>query len=174
MSKLFHVSERGNIEKFIPRPIPSPDTGITGEAVWAIDKTRLPNYLLPRDCPRVTFCCSEMTSEEDRKRFNLNESIDRVIAIEAGWKSIIENSHIYLYEFASDTFQLVDDAAGYYISRCPVTPTNVRTISNLLKEINLYNVELRILPNLWALRNAIVKSTMQYSIVKFKNASPAE
>ena len=47
---LFHVSEEAGIRRFEPRP------GADGQPrVWAITDARLHNYLLPRDCPRVTF-----------------------------------------------------------------------------------------------------------------------
>ena len=47
----FHVSEAADIERFDPRP-----SALTHEpVVWAIDEERLRNYLVPRDCPRVTY-----------------------------------------------------------------------------------------------------------------------
>ena len=51
----YHVSEESNIAVFEPRLPPSPDSGVQGEVVWAIDQEHLPNYLLPRDCPRSDF-----------------------------------------------------------------------------------------------------------------------
>src|ERR1051326_2416922 len=63
--RLFHVSEKPGITIFNPRTVPSPDTGVTGEVVWAVDEDHLPNYLLPRDCPRVTFRATPQTSGRD-------------------------------------------------------------------------------------------------------------
>ena len=51
MPRLFHVSEDPTIARFEPRPVASPDSGVTGDAVWAVAESHLPNYLLPRDCP---------------------------------------------------------------------------------------------------------------------------
>jgi hypothetical protein len=48
---LFHVSEDSGIERFEPRPSRYADEPV----VWAIDADRLRNYLLPRQCPRVTY-----------------------------------------------------------------------------------------------------------------------
>ena len=48
---LFHVSEERGIEEFEPR---APKEG-GDPVVWAIHAVRLPNYLVPRDCPRVTY-----------------------------------------------------------------------------------------------------------------------
>lgn len=53
-SRLFHVSEDSGIEVFEPRPaalFPN-----LGPVVWAVAESHLVNYLLPRECPRVTFC----------------------------------------------------------------------------------------------------------------------
>ena len=47
---LFHVSEEFGIDRFEPRP----SEYVSGFVVWAIDTDRLRNYLLPRECPRVT------------------------------------------------------------------------------------------------------------------------
>ena len=51
---LFHISEESDIARFEPRasgyPIPPGHL-----VVWAIDESRLCNYLLPRECPRVTY-----------------------------------------------------------------------------------------------------------------------
>jgi hypothetical protein len=46
---LFHISEEPGIELFEPRVSEG-----RGPVVWAIDADRLRNYLLPRECPRVT------------------------------------------------------------------------------------------------------------------------
>jgi len=52
---LYHVSEYSHIERFEPRPPPCSGVGPVESVVWAIDEEHLHNYLLPRDCPRVTF-----------------------------------------------------------------------------------------------------------------------
>jgi hypothetical protein len=63
--RLFHVSDIAGMKSFEPRP------SRTGEAfVWAIGEPRLANYLVPRDCPRVTFYADQNTSEEDRAKIN--------------------------------------------------------------------------------------------------------
>ena len=63
---LFHVREESGIEQFEPRA----QAEGTDAVVWAIDGRRLRNYLVPRECPRVTYdggdmprgpsrCCSQ-------------------------------------------------------------------------------------------------------------------
>lgn len=52
---LYHISNIAGITCFDPRPAPSSCVDIAEPVVWAIDEAHLHNYLLPRDCPRVTF-----------------------------------------------------------------------------------------------------------------------
>jgi hypothetical protein len=33
-------------------------------------------------------------------------------------------------------------------------------------------VELRVLPDLWSLRDAVIASTLEFSIIRWRNASP--
>ena len=53
--RLFHVSEEENIEVFEPRLPNRNDLDKNVGLVWAIDEARLPNFLTPRDCPRITY-----------------------------------------------------------------------------------------------------------------------
>jgi hypothetical protein len=63
---LYHVSEEPGLAVFHPRPDPN---GKLGSVVWTIDYEHLPNYPLPRECPRVTFAVGPDTTDEDRARF---------------------------------------------------------------------------------------------------------
>jgi len=81
--RLYHVSEEDGITVFKPRLPPSDDSGVRGEVVWAIDEEHLPNYLLPRDCPRVTFGVSAQTTVEDRGVYFGGSIGHRVVAIES-------------------------------------------------------------------------------------------
>jgi hypothetical protein len=168
--RLFHASENAGIKQFVPRAIPSPSTGVTGEAVWAIDETHLPNYLLPRDCPRVTFCSAASTSSHDQERFFSVGSSRRIVAVESTWLKRIQETQLYLYELPTPDFELIDANAGYFISRKPVKPLAEMKISNLLSELLKQDVELRFLPELQSLRAAVVNSTLEYSIIRFPAA----
>jgi hypothetical protein len=83
--RLFHVSEKPAIAIFNPRLVPSPDTGVTGEVVWAVDEDHLPNYLLPRDCPRVTFRATPQTSGRDIAGWFDNTDARCMIVTEQAW-----------------------------------------------------------------------------------------
>jgi hypothetical protein len=172
MTKLFHVSDQTGIEVFYPRPVPNPDAGVRGEAVWAVDEAHLPNYLLPRDCPRVTYAANAATSPQDRDKF-LN-SANRVVALEMGWKSRIETTELFLYEFPARGFELIDAGAGYFISRKEVVPKACTKLGNPLLLLKEKNVEVQFHEDLWELRDAVVESTLEFSVIRFRFAKPKD
>ena len=62
--RLYHVSETPDLTQFEPR------VDARGRnLVWAIGESRLHNYLLPRDCPRITYYATAATSAADRAEF---------------------------------------------------------------------------------------------------------
>jgi len=163
---LYHVSEASGIERFEPR---SAESG--GEpVVWAIDAERLRNYRTPRECPRVTFYAGSRTSAEDKERF-LGSST-AVCAIERHWYPRLRACRLYCYRLPSDTFKCIDECAGYFVSREPVSPIGIDIVDDSMAELLRRGVELRILANLWALRDAVVRSTLQFSIIRMRNALP--
>jgi hypothetical protein len=171
MLRLFHVSEEPGITLFEPRPVPSPDAGITGDAVWAIDEEHLPNYLLPRDCPRVTYTLRAATSAEDRRRFFDPSRARRIIVLEEAWRHRLAGSDIYLYEMPAPPFAPVDASAGYYIARHAVKPISSQKIADPLAEIAARKCEVRWSENLRLLHEEIRKSTLDFSTIRLRNAA---
>lgn len=167
MERVFHVSETAGIERFEPR------TSRDGSAyVWAVGESRLQNYLFPRDCPRVTFYAAADTTEEDRSRLLGETSAEFVLAIERSWLPAMVATTLHVYEFESTAFRLYDAIAAYYVSEEQVRPVACRTVANLLEELVRFDVELRVLPSLWRLREAVIHSSVGFSIIRFRNASP--
>ena len=163
---VYHVSEEAGIDRFEPRR-----TSDDGKAlVWAIDAARLHNYLVPRDCPRVTFYAGPRTSSDDRERF-LGSST-AVIAIEAGWFARLRSCRLFCYHLPADSFASYDETAGYLVSRTTVQPSSVECIDDAVAAILRCGVELRVLQSLWSLRDAVVASTLQFSIIRWRNAAP--
>jgi hypothetical protein len=88
---LFHISEEAAIQRFEPRL-----SEYTVEpVVWAIDDDRLRNYLVPRDCPRVTYYAGPQTTTADRERF-LGSNV-AVVAIEDAWMDRVRRCRLYRY-----------------------------------------------------------------------------
>ena len=174
MLRLFHVSDKAGLRLFEPRPVPSPDTCVTGNAVWAIDEDHLPNYLWPRDCPRVTYAATERTSPEDIARFFGNTKARRIIVLEQAWLDRIGREPVYVYEMPTIGFNLIDASAGYYISRETVVPLVERELHDPLTEVADRGCEIRLVPDLWPIRNAVVSSTLDYSIIRMRNAKSTQ
>jgi hypothetical protein len=163
---LFHVSEEPDISCFEPRT--SEQTA--GLSVWAIDEMRLRNYLVPRDCPRVTFYAGETTTAEDVEHF-LGAS-PAVVAIESAWFDKVLKCRLFCYHLPAETFECIDAGAGYFISRHPVVPDHCEVITNPIGHLMSRGVELRLLPSLWWLHDAVAASSLQFSMIRMRNAAP--
>jgi len=168
--RLFHVSEEAGIGRFEPRPPPSPDAGVVGDAVWAVAESHLVNYLTPRDCPRITFRAGPDTSEGDRARFLAGA--ERVVAFEEDWLERVRAGTLYLYEMPPPTFEEALPEAGYWISREAVTPNGVVVESDLMGALATPGVDVRTLKDFWPLADAVAASSLQFSILRKRNAKP--
>lgn len=167
---LFHVSEQPGIQLFEPRPSPSYFPGIKGDVVFAIDASLLHNYLLPRDCPRVTFYLNTETSGADKERFMGSTTASHVVVVESSWYKRIVETNLYCYELTADGFTLLDACAGYYICYQPVVPTSVTLVTDIIGELLCRNVELRFMPSLIQLANDVSKSSLNFSNIRMRNA----
>ena len=161
---LFHVSEERGIGRFDPRPSEYIDVPV----VWAISQERLQNYLLPRDCPRVTYYAGNDTTAADIKRFLGSSS--SVIAIENAWYERLWSCRLYCYRMPTETFECIDVCAGYFVSKVSVIPERVEVIDDVIRRLLSCGVELRFVSNLWPLRDAVVSSSLQFSLIRMRNA----
>ena len=163
---MFHVSEQADIHLFHPRLFSTaPDAG---PVVWAIDALKLPNYLLPRDCPRVTFGASDATTVEDRQRFGVGDG--RVVVIEAEWLRRVCECSLHIYQLPTSGFRLFDEIAGYWLSTDSITPHRVITLTDLPDAIVERGGELRLVQRLLPLHDAVAKSTLAFSMIRMRNA----
>lgn len=163
---LFHLSESPAIERFEPR-VPDSDGA---PVVWAIDDEHLHNYLVPRECPRVTFYAKRDSARADIERFLMSSRA--VVAVESGWMGRMRSAKLYRYRLPAETFNCTDAGAGYYTSTQAVEPLAVETFDDLLAELLKRDVEVRFVPNLWHLHDAVAASTLQFSMIRMRNASP--
>ncbi len=164
---LFHISAEPGIEVFEPRP-----SQYTSEpVVWAINADRLHNYLVPRDCPRVTYYAGPATSAADVEHF-LGSS-RAVVAIESDCFERLRSCRLYCYHLGPETFECLDECAGYFVSRVAVAPARVELIDDPIAELLKRGIELRFVPDLWPLRDAVVESTLQFSIIRMRSAARA-
>jgi hypothetical protein len=136
--------------------------------VWAIDEGRLRNFLVPRDCPRVTYYAGLETTPADVERF-LGAS-PAVVAVGSAWWERLRTCRLYCYHLPAETFACIDEWAGYFVSRDLVVPSHVEVVTDPVAELLRRGAELRLVPDLLALRHAVVASTLRYSIIRMKNA----
>ncbi len=169
---LYHVSEVSGICTFKPRVPPSSDSGITYAVVWAVDDSLLHNYLLPRDCPRVTFYATENSDERDlRMLLGPSARTTRaVVAIESRWLPRVRATSVYLYRMPPDEFEIADETAGYWVSTQTVSPLDVTEVRDCIGAIVERNVELRCVPSLWPLHDAVMHSSLSFSCIRMRNA----
>lgn len=172
MTKLFHVSDDPAIATFKPRPSPSAFENVKGDVVFAIAERLLHNYLLPRDCPRVSFYAGPDSDPRDVDHFLGTAAAPYVLAIEKAWIPRIGEATIYLYELPVASFELLDECAGYYMSYEAVTPLGMRAIPDILDELLQRDIELRLVTSLWPLADAVKTSTLRYSCIRMRNAAP--
>jgi len=170
--RLFHISEESSIEIFYPRLPLRKDLDQNTGLVWALHERCLPNFLTPRDCPRIAYHAENTTTQEDRERFLSSKFCEHVVIVEHGWYDTIKQTTLYLYEFASSSFELQDENAGYYVSTSSQVPINKIAVTDIIKELFVRNVELRFVDSLWDMASSIQKSSMKWSLCRMANAKP--
>ena len=164
---LYHFSEDPSLERFVPRaPLARPHVE---PQVWAIDDWHAPVYYVPRDCPRVCFWPGPATTEEDRERFFAYVSARMVVVIEAGWFERLGATRLYRYLMPDEPFDSLHDN-GMYVSRQTVIPLRVDALNYLPTHLLNEDVELRVTLSLVPLGKAIIGATLQFSLIRMRNA----
>jgi len=143
--------------------------------VWAVDEQNMVNFFTPRQCPRVYYRAVEATTDEDIGKF-FSSSARHCIAIESKHFENMAKATIYLYELDPLSFTSTDksgaDGPGYYISEQAQIPLSVTRLDNLFERLFERNVEVRILPNLHQLKDAVIASTLQGGMMRTGLAQP--
>ena len=170
--RLFHVSEEPDIAVFEPRIPTRADLGRDVGLVWAIDEARLPNYLTPRNCPRVAYHLGDGTTGQDRHRFFTSASARHALVIEGGWLDRLRETTLYVYEFDPAGFTLQDATAGYYVATATQRPRAKQRMDDLLGELVRRGVEIRITDRLWDIAEAVQGSTLNWSLIRMSFARP--
>lgn len=170
--RLFHVSEEPDIRVFVPRLPSRRDLDPAVGLVWAINEACLPNFLTPRNCPRVTYHVGAQTTAGDRQRFFSSPGATHAVIVESAWLRSIRQTTLYLYEFDPRDFVLQDDVAGYYVAKVAQYPIACTKVTDLLDELVRRKVEIRVVDNLWHMADAVKNSTLNWSLCRMANATP--
>ncbi len=162
---MYHVSEEANIKEFIPRTPTRSDMNPQVGLVWALCERTLPNFLTPRNCPRVTYHVGAQTTQSDIEKY-IPKHFTHVVIIEKDWIERLQNTVLYIYEFDGMDFFLQDECAGYYVSEKTQIPCVVHKTTDLEAELKKYNTELKAVDNLWNIADEIKNTTLNWSLCR--------
>jgi hypothetical protein len=164
---LYHFSEEPTIRRFVPRsPLARPEVE---PLVWTIHEDYQHIYWVPRDCPRVCFWPLPESTETDLERFWSGVTGRMVIAIEAGWVERLQITQLYRYTMPPESFTSID-TYGAFVSRETLEPLSVEPMGNLLEQLAASPVELRLCPSLEPIGEAIIGTSLHWSIIRRRNA----
>jgi len=166
--EVLHFSEDPTIDRF--RPHVAPTAREQTPYVWAVGNDRAPDYWFPRQCPRAMAWTSPQTTEDDRLRIIGPGGGTRVHAIEYGWLEAIRTVELYAYRLPADSFTALDAAAVSTSEVVPLGPPE--RVGNLFDLHAEAGIQLRVLPNLQDLWQAVITSTLNYSAIRLRNALP--
>jgi hypothetical protein len=96
----------------------------------------------------------------------------RVHATELGWLDRIRATELFAYRLPAGSFRPWSAAHGQWISDEVVEPLAVEAVGDLLARHVAAGIELRLVPDLWPLRDLVVDSGLPFSMVRMHNAHP--
>jgi hypothetical protein len=166
--RLYHFSENPSITEFVPRPAKHWNNE---QYVWAVEEEHALHYYFPRNCPRVIYWAGEGITQEDIDTFFRYTTARKIIVLEKKWYAKIKNAQLYQYEFPVESFRCIDENAGYYVSKEVVKPSSVKPVGDLLAKLTEHDIEIRFVPSLWEVRDAIIESSVQFSIIRMGYAT---
>jgi hypothetical protein len=167
---LLHFSEDPDIRRFAPHiPASSPHNP---PMVWAVDEAHAPGFWFPRDAPRATcWSIGKPSTGIGRALLGMGSS-GRMHAVECDWLERMRSCRMYVYRFDAAPFRIYDAPAGYWCASQTIAPLSVEPVGDLLALHAQANIELRIVPDLWPIIDAIVASGLEFSIIRKSNAKP--
>ncbi|MGH3737542.1 MAG: DUF6886 family protein [Micromonosporaceae bacterium] len=168
--EVLHFSEDPTITEFVPHVAAS---ARQPEAyVWAVDADRAPDYWFPRQCPRALAWVVDSTSPADREHL-LGPACERVHAIEYGWVKPLLDTELYAYRLPAAAFHPFGTPVHALVAIEPVKPLGPpEPVGDLLAVHAAAGIQLRVLDNLWPYWDAVVSSTLGFSGIRLRNATP--
>lgn len=171
--EVLHFSEDPTITVFRPH------VAVTAQQpepyVWAVDQERAPDYWFPRQCPRALVWATPATTAADRDRIIGAGGGTRVHVIEYGWLPALLTTRLYAYRLPASRFRPFGDAASPHaqVSQEPVVPLGpAEPVGDLLACHAEAGIQLRVLADLWPFWDAVVTSTVGFSGIRLRNATP--
>ena len=102
-------------------------------------------------------------------RFLLGDRSLRVHAVQGDWLDAVRAARLVAYRLPPETFKRYERANGYWVSRKPVTATEIVEVGDLLDRHAAAGIELRIVPDLWSVWQQVIESTLEFSGIRLRN-----
>jgi hypothetical protein len=170
--ELLHFSEDPTITRFVPHVAATAQE--KDAYVWAVDAELAPAYWFPRQCPRGMAWVVSDTTDADRDRIIGAGSGERVHAIEYGWLEAVRTVELYAYRLPAAPFRpFAPGRTHALVATEPVVPLGPPVaVGDLLKLHEDAGIQLRLLPNLWPFWDEVIRSTVDFSGIRLRNARP--
>jgi hypothetical protein len=170
--QLLHFSEDATITRFVPHVAATAQQ--TDAFVWAVDHDRCPDYWFPRQCPRAMAWVRPGTTDEDRDRIIGAGCGTRVHAIEYGWLTAMREVRLYAYRLPAESFRPIGEPSPHaHVATVPVEPLGpAEPVGDLFRCHEEAGIQLRVLDKLWPFWEAVITSTVGFSGIRLRNATP--
>lgn len=179
--EVLHFSEDPTITGFVPHVAAT--ARVPGAYVWAVDAERAPAYWFPRQCPRVLTWRTASSAAADVQRIIGPSGAPRLHAVEYAWLERMRAVRLYAYRLPAAPFRpfpepeparlLGEPVPTAQVAEVPVRPLGPpERVGDLIALHEEAGIELRVLPRLWPLWDAIVASTLGFSGIRLRNAQP--
>ncbi|MDX6592470.1 MAG: hypothetical protein QOJ13_1666 [Gaiellales bacterium] len=111
-----------------------------------------------------------MTTAEDSDRFFADTAAARVQTVEAAWLDRLCRAELYAYTMPVEPFDVYDEPGGSgSVERwCGLFGASRSAICSLVMWPR--GIDLRIVPSLWPLHDAVAGSTVGFSMIRMRNA----
>jgi hypothetical protein len=179
--EVLHFSEDPTITEFVPHVAAT--ARVPAAYVWAVDAERAPAYWFPRQCPRVLTWPMAGSTESDVARIIGPSGAPRLHAVEYAWLERMRSVRLYAYRLPAGSFRPFPEPEPArlhgepeptaHVAEVPVRPLGPpERVGDLFALHEEAGIELRVLPRLWPLWDAIVTSTRGFSGIRLRNAQP--
>jgi len=166
--QVLHFSEDPGITRFAPHVAATAQQ--PEPYVWALDAEQAPAYWFPRDCPRVLAWPGPETTAADRRLL----ADRRVHAIEYGWLPALQTVRLYAYRFDAAPFRPFGSPRPHaMVATTAVTPLGpAEPVGDLLARHEAAGIQLRLVTSLWTFMDEVAASSLRFSGIRLRNATP--
>ena len=169
--ELLHFSEDPGIQRFVPHVAAT--AAQPQPLVWAVDAHHAPSYWFPRQCPRAMAWRTDATSADDAARILGPGGGDRVHGIEYRWLEALRTTRLFAYRLPRAPFSAISPSAHAWVSTEEVWPLGPpEPVGDLLALHEQAGIQLRVLPSLWGFWDAVSASSLGFSGIRLRNATP--